>query len=247
MKWILIGNNNIRIPSVVRILFPYKEKKLFWMPNNKMLYLVLQNKLSIIFINWLFQGMMGFSKIDLMGKFIFELICFIIVMTFLGKISITGVISVLLIAHTLNWIFNTHFWVIGRYIGITNNPTCRHYNYLKKLQKRILKTNAFNGVIVLGGASRGEGVRKNSDVDIFFISNLDMKSKLIAVLLTIKERITAFLTRYPLDLYLYEKVDNMMKHRKDEVPFLLYDSEKKVEKFYKSHGRHIAYLENFPK
>lgn len=217
------------------------------MPKNKMLYLALQNKLSIIVINWLFQGMMGFSRIDLIGKFVFELTWFIIFVVIWGKISLAGIIFSLLLAHTLNWMSNTHFWVLGRYLGITKNPTYRHYNYLKKLQQKILRTDVFSGVIILGGASRGEGVRKNSDVDIFFISKRDFKSKLKAVSLTIKERIMAFISQYPLDLYLYEKVTDMTKHRTDEVPFLLYDPEKIVEKFYESQGRKVAYLENFPR
>jgi len=197
------------------------------MPRNKILYLFMQNKVSIIFINWLFQGIFGLSKIDLVGKIIIEILIILIVNVAAGEITFAGVIISILIAHTFNWIFNTHFWVLGRFVGITKTPTHRFYSYLKKMQKRIS--------------------RNTSDLDIFLFSQPQLNSKVKAVLFTIKERIIAFLWRFPLDLYLYENLVEMSKHRKDEVPFVLYDTKNIVRAYYEKQDRKIAHLKDFPR
>jgi len=217
------------------------------MPRNKILYLFMQNKVSIIFINWLFQGIFGLSKIDLVGKIIIEILIILIVNVAAGEITFAGVIISILIAHTFNWIFNTHFWVLGRFVGITKTPTHRFYSYLKKMQKRISNANGLIGVIVIGGASRGEKIRNTSDLDIFLFSQPQLNSKVKAVLFTIKERIIAFLWRFPLDLYLYENLVEMSKHRKDEVPFVLYDTKNIVRAYYEKQDRKIAHLKDFPR
>jgi len=217
------------------------------MPRNKTLYLLMQNKASLIFINWLFQGMFGLGRIDLIGKIFIEVLiisCFNII---IGKITFQGFILSIVIAHTLNWIFNTHFWVLGRFLGITQTPTHQFYKYLENLKQRINHSFGLNGVIVIGGASRGEKIRSTSDLDIFFIAKPNQISKLKALAFTIKERITAFVFKFPLDLYLYENIAEMNKHRKDEVPFVLYDSANMVKAFYEQQGRKIAYLKDFPR
>jgi predicted nucleotidyltransferase len=247
MNWVAIGSSHIMIPSFLKIFFPYKEKRLFWMPKNKILYLLLQNKISIIVMNWIFQGVFGLSKIDLIGKLILECCLFLILFLSLGNLTSNRLILSFLFAHTVNWIFNTHFWVLGRFIGITRTPTHRFYQYLKNMQNRIRETSGISGVIIIGGASRGEKIRETSDVDIFFIVRESLLSKIKALLFTIKERAIAFLRMFPLDLYLYENVFDMNKHRKDENPFVLFDREGIVKDYYKRQNREVVGLNNFPK
>jgi hypothetical protein len=247
MKRITRENSRIEIPAFMKIFFPYKEKRLFWMPQNRVLYLLLQNKFAIIFINWLFQGIFGMSRIDFFGKIAFEIFSFSILILLKNKITFTNVILSLLIAHTLNWLFNTHFWVLGRFIGITKTQTHGFYQYLEELQKRITVISGLSGVIVIGGASRGGEIRETSDLDIFFIAKPNLLSKFKALAFTIKERMTAVVFKFPLDLYLYENIAEMSKHRKDEVPFVLYDPQNMVKTFYEKQGRKIAYLKDFPR
>ena len=217
------------------------------MPKNKILYILIQNKIVIIIINWFFQGSIGLSKIDMFGKIFIETLAFIVVLMVIGDISIFKIIISLFIAHTINWLINTNFWVLGRFIGITKISTKSYYEYLENLQSRINKSNSLCGVIVIGGVSRGQQLRINSDIDIYFIAKSDIKLKIFALLLTIRERIFAFFYRFPLDLYLYEKLPNMNKHRNDEIPFILLDPEKKVVDYYQKQNRDFTYIDSYPK
>ena len=245
MTWITIGNTQIAIPSFLKTFFPYKEKKLFWIPNNKILYLLLQNKISILVINWMFQGVFGLSKIDLIGKILLELCMFLTLIISFSNLTVKGVIFSLLFAHTMNWIFNTHFWDIGRYIGFTRTDTGRFYPYLKNIFHRISAQSSLIGAIVIGGASRGEGIKNTSDIDLYFISEKGIKNNIFSFLISVKERSLAFVNKFPLNLCLADDLTVMSKHRNDETPFILFDPQNKVKEFYQKQNRNTASLDDY--
>lgn len=247
MKMATIGKKNISIPASLRFLFPYKEKPLVFVPNNKALYLLTQNKLSIIFINWLFQGMLGCSRLDLLGKMLFILI-FSSTFVYLqnGK-DFAGLVKVFLAAHTLNWLLNTHFWDLGRFIGFTRTNPQRFYPFLYGTEKRIKKNKSLLGAVVLGGASRGEGVKRTSDIDMYFISKPGFLNQAISIFIAIRERVLAFLIKFPLNLVLSDKIEILLKCRRDEIPFIVLDAEQQIEAFYKALNRNVAPSQDYAK
>jgi hypothetical protein len=230
-----------------RWLFPYKPKHFPIPIRHALSYILFQNKITLTLINWLFQGMLGMGRADLTGKIILEIIFFGMAMIFVsGSFGFRAIIA-LLIAHTLNWVLNSNFWVIGRYIGITRtNP---HYfaKYLKGLMRRLEGTSAIDATVVIGGVSREQGIKETSDVDMFFIRKRGLIKAIIAVMVTIKERIYAFFCKFPLHLELYETMTMMDKHRKDEVPYILKDISGIASAYYKKQGRGIARIEEYEK
>ncbi len=233
------------VPPFMRFLFPYKEKKLAISSRNPVLFLLLQNKLSLALINWTFQGVRGMGVTDLFGKICIEILIVSVTLILVNGAIIFRLIIALLIAHTFSWFFNSHFWVLGRYLGITRTFPARFPAYLNGLMQRLDNCRAINSVIVIGGASRKQGIKPTSDVDIFFIRSPGFFNGISAVMTTVQERARAFLCKFPLHLEMYDEIETMNKHRKDEMPFVLKDDLGRAADYYSAQGRNTAGFEEY--
>lgn len=240
------SNTSPHIPSYIEWLFPYKKKPLPISTNTTLSYYLFQNKISLALINWAFQGMRGMDKTDLAGKICFELLLFALFIS-LVQITFMNIFFAFFLAHTFNWFLNSNFWVIGRYLGITRTDPARFSFYLRKVMYRMQQCSSIDAVIVIGGASRKQGVRETSDIDIFFIRDHGFFNGIRAVISTIRERIIAFLHRFPLHLELYDSIKTMERHRKDETPFVLKDNHREARGYYESQGRKIAGFDEYRK
>jgi len=244
MKNIIHDTKTPKVPSFLSWLFPYKKKKLPISMDSSVSYYLFQNKISLIVINWLFQGMRDMDTADLTGKIIFDILIFILILFFTDSSGVYRVSIALILAHTLNWLINAHFWVFGRFLGITSTSTDRFYPYIKNVVNRINKDNSIPAVIVIGSISRKQKFKLTSDVDIMFIRGKGFKNAVKAVLVTMRERAIAFLGRFPLHLELYDSMESMKKHRIDEVPIVLKDVGEMVINWYGKDGRTIMNLED---
>ena len=65
-----------------------------------------------------------------------------------------------------------------------------------------------------------------------------------AVLITVRERVIAFITKFPLHLELYSRLDDI-KHRDDEVPIVLKDIGGTLRDYYSDAGRSITDLDAY--
>jgi len=201
------------------------------------MYYLFQNKISLTIINWFFQGVKGMGRADLIGKIILEILVFTVALFCFGKTDIYHTGIALLLAHTFNWLINAHFWDFGRFLGITRTPPVRFYHYLQKLEVKIQKHDSVPNVIVIGGISRNQGFKPTSDIDMIFIRDRGFTNALKAVLVTIRERTWAFINKFPLHLELYDRIEHMSKHRTDEIPIVLKDSNAAVGDWYSKSGR----------
>ena len=133
MKSVVFGSLNIKVPKLIRFLFPYKEKQLYLLHKlalkNKVLYILIQNIIVLTIINWLSQGMSGMDK----GELFFHILCSITFFCFFFLISPLGFLFSLIVAHSVNWILNSHFWTFARFLHIRVNTTKKTSNYLDKL------------------------------------------------------------------------------------------------------------------
>lgn len=234
------------IPPCIRWLFPYKIKPSL-PKRTPLLYYIFQNKISILAINWLLQGMRGMGKTDLLGKVVLELIltsAFFIAVegTFLLKIGLS-----LFIAHTLNWLINAHFWDTGRFLGITRTNPNRFLPYVKKIKDRSEDSQAIDSIIIIGGTSRGQGIKETSDIDMLFIKKGGIVNTINAELISIRERAIAFFLRFPLHLELYDSITMMGKHCNDEIPFVLKDASGNAKAYYKKQDRMTAQFDDYEK
>jgi hypothetical protein len=241
MKDTLNSQKTPAVPSYLSWFFPYKKRSLPISTKSPAAYYIFQNKFSITFINWLFQGMRGMGIADLIGKIILEII-FIALFLLISKnailISFVG-------AHTLNWMVNTHFWDFGRFLGISRTSPDRFLPYLRKLKNRVNKDGSLPIAIIIGGFSRNREFKTTSDVDLIFIRGKGFMNSLTAVLITIRERFISFIYKFPLHLELYDSMETMKKHRDDEVPVVLKDMDGEAEGWYKEKGRGITDLDYY--
>lgn len=233
------------IPCCLRWLFPYKQKPLPISTQAPILYYMLQNKVSLVLINWLFQGMRGMGFTDLIGKICLEFVFFSMALICVNGTGAFPIVVALFIARTLNWFLNSHFWVMGRYLGITRSDPGRFPEYLKKVMDRLQKCSSIDAVIVIGGASRKQGVKETSDIDIFFIRRPGLINGVSAVRVTVRERILAFFQKFPLHLELYDTIQMMDRHRKDETPFVLKDVLGRATAYYTRQEREIAGFDEY--
>lgn len=245
MKSITNKSETPYVPPSLAWLFPYKRKVLPISTKSHVLYYLFQNKISLTVINWLFQGMRGMDTADRMGKIIFDILIFIVAMFLIDGSETYRISSSLILAHTLNWLLNANFWVIGRFNGITRTPPSRFFPYLRKMSARINKNNSIFAVIIIGGLSRNKSFKTTSDVDIMFIRERGFKNAVKAVVVTISERAIAFFSKFPLDLQLYDSIESMKQHRADEIPVLLKDTGGIAQSWYSRTGRTITRLEDY--
>jgi hypothetical protein len=208
------------------------------------LYYLFQNKISLTVINWLFQGIRGMGTADLIGKIVFEVLTFSAIFSILRGSGPYSICKALIIAHTINWLINSHFWDLGRFIGLTHTSPGRFFPYLRKIERRINSNSSIPTAIVIGGISRKQGFKTTSDIDLIFIRRRGFKNSVKAVLVTIHERARAFYSKFPLHLELYDSIESMKQHRADEVPIVLKDINSTAKDWYGKDGRTIMGLDD---
>jgi hypothetical protein len=235
------------IPFFLSWLFPYKKKGLSILTLSPLAYYLFQNKISLTVINWMFQGIRGMGVADLIGKIALEVLFFLFSLFFLSmeEITLYYIFGAIISAHTLNWLLNTHFWDLGRFLGITRTSPKRFYPYIEALMKRVHGDSSLPVVIIIGGISRNEGFKTTSDIDMIFVRGKGIMNTIKVVLITIRERMTAFFCKFPLHLELYDGIEDMSRHRTDEVPFVLRDIRGMAESWYSKSGRRVMDMDEF--
>lgn len=214
------------------------------MPRNPFLYFIFHNRFSVVLINWIMQCMLGMAAVEIIIKFIIEVILVFIILLFMPSITINGLIAAILIAHTLNWVFNSHVVCTGRWIGLTRTRRGDFFKYVRNMKKRLQKSRFIDSVIIFGGVSRGESFKPTSDLDVRIISKKDILSQVISCLYTIRERIISTLIWFPLDLYLYTYHEQLKKHREDEDHIIVVDKTGNAEAFYlRNNRKYLTYQE----
>jgi hypothetical protein len=222
-------------------MFPVKEKNLFilskYSKNNKYIYFLFQNNLSLIVINWLFQGLSQMDK----GEKIYHVIIDLLLASILLLIFSIQWYSALFISHTVNWMLNSHFWTFARFLYIPSNSKKKTEKYISGVSKRLTKYGFFEFVIIIGGISRRKHTGVYSDIDIKFIRKKGAYYLFFANLFLSCEKIICFFKMIPLDGYVMDSAKSIGKKvRRDEAPLLLYmdlatkDIYPEYNKFYNS-------------
>ncbi len=244
MKESKSNKNTPEIPACLKWLFPYKIKALPIAVKSAVMYYFFQNKITLTIINWLFQGMRGMDKTDFAGKIVLEIICAALVVLIWDVPLLYKVPLALVFGHTVNWLFNTHFWVFGRFLGITHTDPKRFFPYIQRVVARVNKNKSVPMVIVIGSISRNQNFKVTSDVDIMFIRGKGIQNGVKAAIVTLRERTMALLLKFPLHLEFYDSIESMKKHRSDEVPVVLKDVDGTARDWYAQEGMDISSLDD---
>lgn len=216
----------------------FKKKTYAWMPRNRLLLDLMSSPVGVLGINWAFQGMLGMDRTDRWFKLGLDaIITFGVAGLLIPFVSPWAAFAgAFLLAHTSNWLFNTHFFVIGRFVGFTATPVERIPAYTRGVGERVAYSPAILAAAVYGAVSRGAGVRTTSDVDVRFIRRPGWGNGLRAACFTFTERARAFFAGFPLDLYLLDDLHRLEEMRPDEKPILLYDPDGLLQRYYAGRG-----------
>ena len=216
----------------------FKKKRYAWQPKSQLLSDWMTSKLGVVVINWVLQGMLGMDHSERIFKLSLDLGLTIVGTLLLVWIKLSWWMAILLgfvLAHTLNWLLNTHFWVMGRFIGITHTPPAVLVSHIHHLADVARREPSLRAAVIIGRVTRGGRIRNTSDIDIEFVRKKGAFNAIRANLFGLREKVRAFFARIPLDSYIYDDVETLGKHRRDETPIILYDPEHALKEYYRNH------------
>ena len=152
---------------------------------------------------------------------------------FSGYNSYALLLVAALIAHTLNWVFNGNFWALYLFAvpGARNPGEQKTVAYLNNMAARLMKHPSISGLAIFGSVTRGKW-HNCSDIDIRIIRKPGILNLVAASLVSVKERIRAFFSKQPLDLFLADDTGFLRKMRSDETPVFLIKRDARLDREY---------------
>lgn len=185
---------------------------------------VFKFKFIVVLTNWLFQGILYTDKTETIFKICLDIILTFIIYEFIiGSNSYISLLIAFLISHTFYWIFNGQIFALAKNFGVIHNDPEIIINYAYKIKDRASKEKCITSVLIYGSLVRGE-IKNTSDLDLRIIRKKGLLNGLRACIFGFKERIRAFFCQFPLDMYIIDNSQHLLKMRPDEKPVILYNS-----------------------
>lgn len=182
-------------------------------------------KIVIILTNWLFQGILYADNTEKAFKILLDLILTTVLSFFMIPFLnvYLGLLISLFMSHTILFIFNGQLFALAKNFDIVYNEPQRVIDYANGLKKRASKEKSINCLVIYGSLVRGE-IKPTSDLDVRVIRKSGLLNGFRACLFGLKERSRALFSQFPLDMYVIDSPNHLLKMRQDEVPKILYDS-----------------------
>lgn len=198
-----------------------------------------QPKLLNIPRNWFHQGITYMDRTEMVFRIVSEfcatLVLWLIFSRF-GKSFYQNAIMFIMagaIVHTLCWVLISNFWagILFTFPRLNNPGEAATCEYLNRMGERLRKSNSISAVAVFGSVSRGQW-HDRSDIDLRLLRRPGVINGIMAVFVTMRERMLACLARQPIDMYLADDIAFLKKMREDEPPLFLVRRDKRVEQAY---------------
>lgn len=188
-----------------------------------------QSRLIVVITNWVFQGLLYSDSTEKIFKISLDIVLTIVltlVMTLLfspGYLLLYILVS-LVLAHTINWVFNGQIFALLKNFNMVYNEEQRIIDYANGIKTRASREKGIEKILVYGSLVRGE-IKCTSDLDLRIIRGPGIVNGFNTCVFVMLERFRAFLYRFPLDVYLLDSPKHLSKMRKDEIPYILYGSD----------------------
>lgn len=193
--------------------------------SNPLIKALVKFKIVMILSNWTFQGMLYADKTERLFRLLLDglmtLVLYVILINFISS-SHAALIFAFLIAHTLNWIFNGQLFVLAKNFDILYNEPQRFIDYANGIKIRASRDKSIDCVVVYGSLVRGE-IKTTSDLDVRIIRKSGIINGFRASVFGLMERSRALFNRFPLDIFVVDSTDHLLKMNDDEKPQILYD------------------------
>lgn len=188
--------------------------------------------------NWLHQGFLYLDITERIFRIFMEIIPTLLLVYVLSSLlprceKSVVVVSSLLLVHTLNWIFNDNWWacLLFAFPNMKNPGEKNTCLYLNSMASRLVKNDSISGAMIFGSISRRKWHDK-SDIDVRFLRSPGIVNAFCSVFVLLRERCIAVYLRQPLDVYLADSVNFLMKMRKDEYPIFLKKKDERLNSVY---------------
>lgn len=178
----------------------------------------------LTFTSWLFQSILYMDNTERSFKILLDILIFLPIF-FVVNNHLNIILSIFLaiiIAHTINWVFNGQIFVLLKNLKLTNTSKESFIKYLDTFEKKVDKKKSIAAAAAFGSLSR-EKLNNKSDLDIRIIRNPGIINGFESCFFVMKERTLAFFNRFPLDIYILDDIQMIDKHIINEKPIPLYD------------------------
>lgn len=205
------------------------------MPSSPTLRALMQGPIGILVINWVFQGMRGMQLKELNFRVLLEVT--LIAAAFLvlpSDINFTLRLgAALIIAHTFNWLFNTHLWVCVRYFPFYSRDPEILKAFLAKTESQLQSMHWLGEAVCLGSVGDSGRIRsERSDIDLRLVFGEGFTNWLRTNILLLSLRTRALLQIIPLDLYAYDDEKALDRFRQDEGLRIIVDRYNRIKSRY---------------
>lgn len=184
---------------------------------------LLSSPAGVIAANWLMQGMRYMNIYELTVKLTLDF--FLVLMVFVltdWDFYPTHLFFAFLLAHTVNWLLNGHFFTLMRYVWPVKKTRQQFEDYISALRDDVMHRNFVNSVGIYGSYSRNAW-HCYSDLDVRLIVSPNLGAGVKGALYCVWLRSQAFFQAFPLDVYSCVGPVCLNRLRKDEVPVVLKD------------------------
>ncbi len=126
-----------------------------------------------------------------------------------------ALLAAFIIAHTLNFLFNGHLWGLLKNYGLVQTTREAFERYVHGLSWRARQERSIQHLYVYGSLARQEW-SASSDLDARLVRRPGFVYALRACWFVLCERSRALVARFPLDLYVIDRTNNLHNLRSDE-------------------------------
>jgi hypothetical protein len=189
---------------------------------SKSLQRLLGHPLIAIAMHWTFQSLFYMGPTERWFKLILDAILLV-----LGGLTLSFWLPwpmawpiAFIIAHTVNFLFNGHLWGVLKHFGLVQHSYESFQNYVRNLAERAQREPAIRDVLIYGSLSRQEW-SPSSDLDARVIGYAGLVNGLRASWFILRERSRAFVSGFPLDIYLLDNEIAFQKLNPEETPIYL--------------------------
>ncbi len=219
------------VKEVTKSFRPLGYSKKFKNPYIKALF---TNKYVILLTNWLIQGSFIASSIENTIRISIDLAAFIFSLMLTNNILVA--IVALLIAHTLNYLFNSNIAHTRRFFRKYPDIDERINRIIKYIKENIHLYKGVRRVIIFGSSIRKE-LGEYSDIDLRVVYREGIKNAINAYLFITRLRFFALKNNIPLDAFLSSE-KNMFRdinvdEREKYTPIIIEGYHKEMKKYEK--------------
>lgn len=186
-------------------------------------------KVVIILTNWLFQGLLYADKTERFFKMCLDLGATATIFIMLPSFNIIPrFLIAFFVSHTLNWTFNGQIFALAKNFDIVNNNPQKIIDYANEIKERASREKSIDCVLVYGSLVRGE-IKSTSDLDMRVIRRPGFTNGIRACIFGLMERRRALFNKFPLDFYVIDGTEHLIKMRSDEKPLILLNKSVKYD------------------